>query len=80
MSRVPNAFTSSVRAFSLLPSAAESSVELNQRKQLAEADLSQTQFSIKQVAVSIQGIEQCINAAAISQVGQALSVLQCVYK
>ena len=54
---------------SLLPSSPESFVELNQRQQLAEPDLSQTQFSIKQVAVSIQGIEECIDSAPVPHVG-----------
>ena len=61
---------------SFLPSTPERFIDLNERQQLAEPDLRQTQFSIKQVAVSIQGIEQCIDAATVSKICEAFSILQ----
>src|SRR5918996_3671740 len=51
---------------SLLPSSPKSFVELNQGQQLTKPGLSQIQFSIKQVAVSIQGIEERIDPPGIS--------------
>jgi hypothetical protein len=49
-----------------LPAAAQRSIELNKGEQLVTLGLSQAQFSIKQVAVSIQGIEERIDSTLVS--------------
>lgn len=54
----------------LLPSSTERLVELYHRERFFQPDLSQHQLCLKQIAVSIQGVELGVHAAAISDVGQ----------
>ena len=54
----------------LLPSSSERLVELYHRERFFQPDLRQHQLCLKQIAVSIQGVELGVHAAAISDVGQ----------
>ena len=65
-----------IARISFLPAAAERFKDLNQREQLVAPGLGQTQFGNKKILIGIQGIEHRVNAAAISEVSQALSILQ----
>ena len=55
----------------LLPSSTERLVELYYRERFFQPDLSQYQLGLKQITISIQGVELGVDAASISDVGQA---------
>src|SRR6266481_5682666 len=60
----------------LLPTAAQRFVELNQRQQFISSGLRQPQLRVEKVAISIERVEQAVDAALISQISQTRSVLQ----
>src|ERR1700730_10485159 len=53
----------------LLPASAERLVELDHRERFVQPNLSQHQFCLKQIAVSIKGVELGVDATAISDIG-----------
>ena len=55
---------------SALPPSPERLVELNDAQQLVQLDLPQVELGLKQIPVSIQGVELGIDAPLISHVGQ----------
>ena len=60
----------------LLPTAAQRFVELDQRQQLVSSGLRQAQLCVEQISICIEGVEQAVDAALISQISQPRAVLQ----
>ena len=60
----------------LLPSAAKGLVKLDQGDKLVTPSSSQSQFCIEQVAISIKGVQQRVDAASIPYIGQSRSILE----
>lgn len=56
---------------SLLPSTAQSLVELYQRQQFVAFRLSQGQLSIEQLTIGIEGIQKRVDAAFVSEMCQS---------
>src|SRR5437870_11240902 len=64
----------------LLPAATQSLIKLDQRQQLVALGLSETQLSVKKIAVRVQRVQQCVHSPAIAQVGQPRAILQRRYQ
>src|SRR6266404_5657648 len=54
----------------LLPAAAQSLIQLHQRQQLVAPGLSQAQLRIKEIAIRVESVEQCVDTTLISQISQ----------
>ena len=60
----------------LLPTTTESLVEFYNAVQFIQSDLGERQLGLKQVAIGIESVQQCVHAAAIADVGQPGTILQ----
>jgi hypothetical protein len=49
----------------LLPTSAERLVELNECQQLITSSLGEAEFGAEQIAIRIQRVQQCVDAAAV---------------
>ena len=60
-----SSYTSGPRLALLLPTSAERLVELNEGQQFITSGLGETEFGAEQVAIGIQGVQECVDAATV---------------
>ena len=60
-----SSYANGPRVALLLPTSAERLVELNEGQQFITSRLGETEFGAEQVAIGIQGVQQCVDAAAV---------------